>query len=183
MAATVTITEQNGAAPGTRTDSIANCYMGSTDAQIADASAYPITAGTNSYEKWQRFRVSAAGGSSQIKNLKIWASAGLATGATLYTNASPTQAGYLNPTVTSAYRDPVATASTAATYNMPISTPASANVGIQGNIFAENYIDLSKLSDTGGAASSDYFVLQIKTSSDAVAGTTVTMNYQYDEVA
>lgn len=179
MAATVTVTEQNGTAPGTRTDSITTTNMGSTDAVNLDPSTYPITAGANSYEKWQRFRVTVAGGSSQIKNLKIWASAVLATAATLYTNAATTKATYLNPTSSSAYRDPVATASTAATYTMPITTPASANVGIQGNIYAENYINLAGTLP----ASSDYFVTQIKTSSDAVAGTTVTMNYQYDEIA
>lgn len=182
MGATVTICEHNGSPPGTRTDSIANCYMGSTDGQISDASMYPITAGNNSYEKWQRFRCAASGNSSQIKNLKVWSSGALATGATLYCNASPTVAGYRNPTVSSLYRDPVATASTAATYTMAFSTPASANVGIGGNIYAESYLPLNQI-PTLTAVSSDFFVLQIKTSSDAVAGTTVTMNYQYDEVA
>lgn len=179
MAATVAIAEENGAVlptgRGTQTDSITNTNMGSTDAVNLDAATYPITAGQNSYEKIQHFRVSAAGGSSYIQNLKIWASAVLASGATLYTSATTTSTQYKNH---GGYWQPVATASTAATWNMGQTTPSTANVGISGSILSSASLNLATV-----PASSDRFVTQIKTSSDATAGTTVTMNYQYDEVA
>jgi len=175
MSATVTIAEKNGAG-GTQTDSITNTNMGSTDAVNLVAASFPITAGANSYEKIQHFRVSAAGGSSQIKQPKVWASAVLASGATLYTNANVTPANYKN---VGTYWQPVTTASTAATYNMPTATPATANLGIGGVLLDSAYIDLAGTLP----ASTDYLVTQIKTSSNATAGTTVTMNYQYDEIA
>ena len=71
MAATVRINEANGAGQ-TVTNNISNSNFGSTDAQSLVAATYPITAGTYSYEKWQKFEVTAMGGSSVIKDIKTW---------------------------------------------------------------------------------------------------------------
>lgn len=170
MAATVTIAELNGPdmTPAT-TGSITNSNMGSTDAVNLVAADYPITAGQNSYEKWQKYLVTAMGGSSKVKTLKVWTSAVLAAGATMYTSAT-VDVGYVCPTP---YAAPVATASTAATFTIANATPASGNVGINGDLGGE-ITDVDE---------SDFVVFQIKTSTDATAGTSVTMNYQYDEVA
>lgn len=170
MSATVTIAECNGPAmtPAT-TNSVTNSNMGSTDAPNLVAASYPITAGQNSYEKWQKYLVTNMGGSSKIKTLKTWTSAVLATGATMYTSATPDN-GYHAPTP---YAAPTANASTAATFAISQATPASANVGIGGALNGE----------ITAVGESDFVVYQIKTASSAVAGTTVTLNYQYDEVA
>jgi hypothetical protein len=168
MTATVVIAERNGAPAGSETDGITNTNMGSVDAVNLVAADNPIVAGTNSFEKYQRFHVSAMGGSSKIKTLKVWASAALAAEATHLTSATTTSYGGAR-----SYATPTATASTAATLTMPIATPAAANLGIGGALTGE-------LTDVGY---SDYLIMQIQLTGAATAGTTVTMNYQYDEIA
>jgi hypothetical protein len=56
---------------------------------------------------------------------------------------------------------------------MPTSEPSGANLGIGGSLSGQ-------LTATGN---SDYLVHQIQTDSGDVAGSTSTMNYQYDETA
>lgn len=166
-AATVEICESNGAGE-TVTHSITNSNMGSTEAVNLTAVDYPITAGENSYEKWQRIHVTAMGGSSKIDNLKIWRTTALGAEATHLTNCK-TSAYAGAPT----YATPVATASSVAINAMPSSEPASANLGIGGSL-------TGALTATGY---SDYMVHQLQTTASAVAGATCTMNYQYDETA
>lgn len=170
MAATVSILEANGAGE-TETASITNTNMGSTDAVNLVAATYPITAATNSFEKWQKFNVTAMGGSSKVKNLKVWASAGLGTGNTHKTNAR--ESSYDGAQT---YAQPSATDRSATydyTQTMPTSTPSGANLGIGGSLTGE----------LTGIGKSDYLLMQIQTTGSSVAGTTVTMNYQYDEIA
>ena len=176
MAATVTISESNGAGE-TPTPSITNSNMGSADEVNLVALTHPITAGTCSFNKYQRLSVAAgaAGGSSQILNFKVWASAVLSSGCALNTNVT-TSAHAATP-----YATPTATdqSTTTCPNVMPTSTPASANLTVGGSL-------TDPLDITGGPAAakySDYMVMQIKTTVAAVAGTSVTMNYQYDEVA
>jgi hypothetical protein len=170
MAATIEISESNGASP-TVTASITNTNMGSTDAVNLDPTTYPITAGLNSYEKWQRFHVNSMGGSSKIQTLKVWASGALASGATLLCSATFTSYGPATP-----YSTPVMTNSPSSKYIMMITTPATNNLGIGGALGAATWLSAS-------TPYSDYLVMQIQTTGAAVAGTTVTINYQYDEVA
>ena len=174
MAATVSIAESNGTTP-TVTASITNTNMGSTEAVNLVAADYPITAGTNSFEKWQRFDVTNMGGSSKIKNLKVWASAGLSANCTHKTNAAEI-ATYSGAENFDTSNGPLAS-DRSATYHytktMPTSAPSTSNLGIAGATTGE-------LTSTGF---SDYLVMQIQTTASAVAGTSVTMNYQYDEVA
>jgi hypothetical protein len=173
MTATVSIAESNGTTP-TVTASITNSNMGSVESVNLVALTYPITAGTNSYEKWQRFDVTAMGGSTEVKNLKVWASAALTTGCTHKTNART--GSYAGAETFDTVNGPLAT-DRSATYHynqtMPISTPASANLGIAGDLTASLVAE----------GFSDYLVMQIQTTASAVAGKSVTMNYQYDEVA
>lgn len=166
-AATVEIDESNGAGE-TVTHNITNTNMGSTDAVNLDPVANPITPGDNSFEKWQKIHVTAMGGSSAIDNLKIWRTGALGGSATHLTNARTTTYGGA-PT----YATPVDTTSSVATQAMPTSAPASANLGIGGSLSGS-------LTATG---SSDYLVHQIQTNSGDTAGSTSTMNYQYDETA
>jgi hypothetical protein len=170
MAATVSIAESNGATP-TVTASITNANMGSTDAVNLVAATYPITAGTNSYEKWHRFNVTAMGGSTSIQNLKVWASAALSANCTHKCNLRETSYDGAQTYNTASATDRSATYDY--TQTMPITTPSGANLGIAGTL-------AGTLTATGY---SDYMVMQIQTTGAAVAGATVTMNYQYDEIA
>jgi hypothetical protein len=142
--------------------------MGSTDAVNLVAATYPIIAGQNSYEKFQKIEVTAMGGSTSVSNLKIWRTGALGGAAVHLTNARTTSyAG------AATYATPVTTTSTKATQTMPTSEPGTANLGIAGT-----------LSGTLTAVGySDYLVHQIQTNAADTAGSTSTMNYQYDEVA
>lgn len=167
FAATVEIDEANTGSE-TLTHNITNTNMGSTDAVNLDPVAFPVVPGANTYEKWQKVHVTAMGGSSKIDNLKIWRTSALGANATHLTNARTTSYGGA-PT----FATPVATGSSIATQTMPTSVPASANLGIGGSLSGS-------LTATG---SSDYLVHQIQTTGSATAGSTSTMNYQYDETA
>ena len=169
MAATVEIDEANGAGQ-TVTHNITNSNMGSTDAVNLDPVAYPLTPGNRTYIKYQLIHVTAMGGSSKIDNLKVWRTGSLGVGGTHthITNArTTTYAGALT------YATPVAAAVTNVDQTMPSSVPGTANLGIGGSL-------TGSLTATG---SSDYLGHQITTDSSATAGSTSTMNYQYDETA
>lgn len=169
MAATVEIDEQNGSSGSpTLTHGITNTNMGSTDAVNLDPVANPVTPGNNTYEKWQKVHVTAMGGSSKIDNLKIWRTSALGGAATHVTNARTASYGGA-----ATYATPIATSSTVATQTMPTSAPGTANLGIGGSL-------TGNLTATG---SSDYLVHQIQTNAADTAGSTSTMNYQYDETA
>jgi len=167
FAATVEIDEANGAGE-TLSHSITNSNMGNTDAINLDATAYPVTPGNRTYIKYQKIHVTAMGGSSKIDNLKIWRTGALGGAATHVTNARTTSyAGALT------YAQPVTSAVTTVDQTMPTSAPGSANLGIGGSL-------TGSLTATG---SSDYLGHQIITNGADVAGSTSTMNYQYDETA
>jgi len=167
MAATVSISETNGAG-GTVTASITNTNMGSVDAVNLDPVTYPIDAGENSYTKYQRFNVTNMGGSSAIKTLKVWRTGDLGGSATHVTNAGETT-DYTAKT----YATPT-TSSVAGVDNiLPITEPSTANLGIGSSL-------TGVLTDIGY---SDYLVHQIVTDAADIAGSTSTLNFQYDEVA
>ena len=166
-AATVEIDEANGAGE-TLTHNITNANMGSVDATNLDPVSYPIIAGERSYVKYQKFHVTAMGGSSKVSNLKVWRTGALGANASHITNARTTSyAGAIT------YAEPVDIAVTDVDQTMPTSEPASANLGIGGSLAGE-------LTTTG---SSDYLAHQLTTTASAVAGATMTQNYQYDEIA
>jgi len=168
-AASVQISETNGASPGSVTDGITNLNMGSTDAPNLNPTTYPITAGANSFEKWVRLRVVAMNDAVKIDNLRVYApGATFPIGTGTYVKTSCTPSGYAAPT----YATPVTTTSAIAVVTMPTSEPAE-NLGIGGS-----------LSGTFTAAGySDYAVFQVQTNVADVAGSTVTIRFRYDEVA
>ena len=168
MPAAVTLSESNGAGE-TVTASITNANMGDVDAVNLDPIAYPVTPGNRTYAKYQRLCVSTMGGSSAIKNIKICRSSALGGSATHVTNARlSAYAGA--PT----YATPVKVAITGADQAMPTSVPATANLGIGGSLTG---------SITGATSYTDYLIHQIITNAADVAGSTSTLNVQYDEIA
>ena len=167
MAATIEIDESNGAGE-TQTTNITNSNMGSTDAANLVAATYPVTPGNRTYGKYQRIHVTAMGGSSAVQNLQVWRTGALGGSATHVTNArTSSYAG------AEAYATPTAAAIANTDQAMPTSDPAAANLGIGGALDGA-------LTGTGY---SDYLIHQIITDAGDVAGSTTTMNYQYDEIA
>ena len=167
MAATVAIAEFNTVGE-TKTANITNCNMGDTDAVNLDPVEYPVTPGNYTYEKWQKIEVTAMGGSSRIDNLKIWRTGALGGSAAHLTNAREASYGGAD-----AFATPIKTVSSQATETMPTSEPSGANLGIGGDL----------VTALSAAGLSDYLIHQIGTDAGDVAGSTSTMNYQYDETA
>lgn len=167
MAATVEVCESNGAGE-TITHNIVDSDMGNTDSATVDPVAFPVTPGNNTYEKFQRIHVTAMGGSSKIDNLQVWRTGALGGAATHLTNArTATYGGSL------AYATPDTTEAVSSTQTMPSADPAAANLGIGGSLTGS----------LTAAGYSDYLNHIIKTNGSDTAGSTSTMNYQYDETA
>src|SRR5665213_844155 len=167
-AATVEIDENNGAGAGTLTHNITNTNMSPVDEVNTDPVAHPVIPGNDTMEKYQKIHVTSIGTSSAIQNLQIWRTGALGGAAVHKTNARTTSYGGA-----ASYVAPINTNSTAATQTMPSSNPGAANLGIAGAL-------AGTLTTTG---SSDYLIHQIQTNASDTAGSTSTMNYQYDEVA
>jgi hypothetical protein len=166
MAATVQVNEYNGTGQD-KTGNISNTNMGSTDDANLDPVANPVAPGDNTFEKWQSLEVTSMGGSSQIENIKVWRTGALGGSASHVTNAresSYSEASYATPTDSN---------STEAAQTMPTSEPSGANLGIGGSLTG----NISSPGET------DLLVHQIQTDAGDTAGTTSTMNYQYDEIA
>ena len=166
-AATVEIDESNGAGE-TITHNISDTDMGSTDAANLDPVANPVAPNNNTYEKWQKIDVTAMGGSSQIDNLKIWRTGALGGSAVHVTNVRESAYGGAET-----FAQPIVTNSTIATQTMPSSEPSGANLGIGGSL-------TGALTATG---KSDYIIHQIQVDVSDVAGSSSSLNYQYDETA
>ncbi len=166
MAATVEICESNGSSE-TVTHNISNSNMGNIDAPNLNPTSYPILPGENSYAKYQRLHVTDMGGSSVIKNIRVWRTGSLTTGVSHKTNARTS--GYSQIS----YATPTKNTITGVDQDMPISAPSSANLGIGGSLTGE-------LTTTGY---SDYLVHQLQTTGSATQGTQTILNFRYDEIA
>jgi hypothetical protein len=166
MSATVQVAEYNGAEQ-TKTANITNSNMGDSDSANMTAANYPITPGENSYEKWQKIEVTNMGGSSKVKNLKIWYSGTLGGSASFKSNVRVADYGGAE-----SYAQPVKTDSSVADQTMPSSEPATPNLGIGGSLTGEMTVP----------GLSDYLVMQIQTDAEDTAGATVTMHYKYTEI-
>lgn len=105
MTATFDFAESNGAGE-TVTPSISNVNFGNTDASNITPASNPVTAGSNSYEKWVRGHFT--GTYSSVSNLKFYKSAGA------YVTGESIVAA-----VNSAYATPVATTSIVAVSTVP----------------------------------------------------------------
>ena len=167
MAATVVINEYNSAGE-TETANISDTDMGSVDAANLDPVANPVAPDANTFEKWQQIDVTAMGGSSAIDNLQIWRTGALGGSALHLTNARTSAYGGAET-----YATPTASDSTVATQTMPSADPAAANLGIGGSLTGQ----------ITSAGMSDYLVHQVQVDVSDTAGSTTTLNYQYDETA
>lgn len=167
MAATVVISEFNTAG-ATESANISNSNYGSSDAANLTAASNPIAPGANSFEKWQKVKVTAMGGSTSIGTLKFWQTGTLSGSDTSTTNARTSSYGGA-----ATFATPTASASSVATQTTPTSEPGGANLGIAGSLSGT-------LTGTG---TSDYLVSQIHVHAATVAGASLTNHYQYNEVA
>lgn len=165
MTATVEICESNGASQ-VITHNIANSNMGSIDSVALDISNNPVYIGDRTYLKEQRIHVTAMGGSSKVKNLRVWRSGALGTNSSHLTNLRTSAYGGAFSYIT-----PVATAVTGVDQAMPSTQPGTANLGIGGSLTGE----------ITAPGYSDYIAHQILTSIDDVTGANITINYSYDE--
>jgi len=170
MPAVVEIDESNGAVE-TVTHGITNSNYGAVDTVNLTASAAPITAGQNSFEKAQRWHVTAMGGAVSVRAFRFYATPPAANAAHYY-NGSLVQATYdsANHKIT-AYAVP-STGATRTPDAVLQAAPATANIGVGGNLLGE-------LTAPG---LTDYLYTQIRTSASAVTGTLMTNSYRYEEV-
>lgn len=165
MTAVVEICESNGAGQ-TITHGISHTNMGSIDSVNLDTEANPIYAGDRSYVKEQRIHVTSLGGSSKIKNLRVWRNGALGTGTTHKTNVRTSSYGGAF-----AYVTPSNSAIAGVDQDMPTSQPGSANVGIGGSLTGE----------ITAPGYSDYIAHQLLTAVGDITGADVVLNYSYDE--
>lgn len=166
MAATCVIDEYNGAGE-TEEDNITNINYGSVDSPNLTVSGNEITAGQNSFEKWNK--MAFTGTFNTVDNLKIWKNSGnYVTGETLDTNAREASYGGAET-----YVQPTQTTSTVATETMPITEPSGPNLGISGSLGGQ----------LTGVGDSDYLVTQLQTTGSTPAGNVnqKQFTYQWDE--
>lgn len=179
MAATVVIAENNS---GTGvTDAITTTNFGETDAPNLSASLYPIPQNSQSYAKWQLFHVQALGGSLSISNLRVYLTATLPAGWSLWTNANPNQATYAtNAKLYASPPTPVNTDLHLTTLPtaMPTSQP-NPNVGVNGTL--TNTITAASASPSSTSVS-DWFGMQLICVTPG-AGSVANIIYGYDESA
>jgi len=161
MTATFTWVEYLANATATATPT--NLNFGSSITANLHPSDHPVTAGTNSYEKWVRGHW--AGTFTRIENLQFFNCSG--------TTWSTYEVLRFKGEGQTAYVAPTEDASTIATVTMPTTDPGVANVGIAGDTSAS-------LTSEGD---SDYIVLQNQIGANETAGSTAlkTFRLQYDE--
>ena len=170
MPAVVEIDESNGAVEVV-THGITHSNYGNVDSVHLTASAQPLTAGDNSFEKAQRWHVTALGGAVVVRAFRFWASPPAANGTHNF-NGSTVQATY---DAANHKRTSYAVPSTAATRTpeaVPTAPPGSANIGVAGVLTGE-------LTAPG---TTDYLYSQIRTTTAAITGTLMTASYRYEEV-
>jgi len=165
--AITTILDEYNTVGETETQNVTNCNMGSDDSPNLVPATYPINAGNNAFEKYNKMRFT--GTANKVNKLKVWISAGtLDAEAALKTCAR--EAAYVERT----FVTPTETTSTQATEDMPTSEPSGANLGIGGILAGEH---------TAFPDVSDYLVQQYQTTASHPAGdiTQLTLTFQWDE--
>ena len=160
MAATITVRVFTSTNAGTMSGAVTGIdYISADNAtnSLANRQANPVAAGTNSYEKWIKWRCDAAP-STQCTSFKLWGPGTVVTGATFYAGTTATGA------------TPVATASSTATTDISTLTSSGAAMAVTGTLV--NIGDLT-----------NYAVLQMQTTGSIAAGNIAqqTINYSYVE--
>lgn len=160
MVSVFQVHEGNSTAPGT-IGSVGQLNMGNTDAKNIVAATNPITAGSNSYEKW--FVGSWSGTFTKVSNAKFYVSAGsYGTGEVIKWTGSRTL--YVAPTISN---------SSFAVGSVELTLPGTANVTIGSSL-------TGSLESTGR---SDWIVMQYQTTTSANPGPTnqKTLTFVWDE--
>jgi len=170
MAATVEIDETNGTAPGVLSHNIANSNYGTVDSVTLNPVTNPLIPGSNSFQKWQQWHVTAMGGSASVQSLKYFGTAPSAN--TVHQFNGNTSQGPYDTTKKTVYETPDQTVGDAPN-TVPLAAPGTANIGIGGSL-------AGTITSPG---SSDFVVSIITSTGAAVAGTTLTITFRYDEVA
>lgn len=160
MAATVTIRVNTGTNAATQSGAVSGIDLISADNATnspANRSAYPITAGDKSYEKWLTARVDVAP-DNYVNNFELWGDGAVQGSTALYV-------GKTNSGVT-----PTSADSSVATNDWTNYTSTSK--------FAWHATNM-----TGVGSATDFAVFQLDVNADAAAGnwTQETLNYSYDE--
>jgi len=144
------------------TGSISNLNFGSTDSPEPTPLDYPVTAGSNSYEKW--IAGSFGGTFTKVDNVQFWKSSGnYVTGEVIKWTGSETT-----------FATPTQNTSTVAVGSVPVSDPGTTNVTIGGSLSGS-------LTSVG---STDYIVLQLQTTTSTPAGAVNQKEFtlQFDEI-
>lgn len=163
MPATLVLSVQTGSAPGTANDSVAGIDLISADNatnSLANRQTYPITVGTNSYEKWVRLKITATP-TNYVTNFKLWGDGSVDATTTLVFTS-----GYVT------YATPTASASAVATYNWTSYTSG-----------AKATWDTATYGTNSLNSYTKYAVFQLQVGATAGPGnwTQETINYSYDE--
>lgn len=160
MAAAVSIRVYTGTNAATQSSSVTGIDFISADNatnSLGNRQSNPITAGNNSYEKWLKAYVDTAPDNA-VTNFLFWTDGTVDSNTTLYVGATDTGA------------TPTASNSTVAT--------TSATTYTSGSKLTWDSASYTAQDDT-----TDYLVLQLRTTGSASAGnwTQETLNYSYDE--
>jgi len=162
MAATLVLAVSYGSTP-TVADSVTGIDLISADNatnSLANRQAYPITVGTNSFEKWIRLKVTVTP-ANYVRSFKVWFNSTVDASTTLYfTGAYVT---YMQGTTAN---------STVA--NVIATTYTSGNKAVWDN---------AEYTAAQTGAYTKYLGMQLRVASDAGPGnwTQQTVNYSYDE--
>ena len=134
--ATVTLVERNGMGSGVDTSDPSNINFGNVDASELDPQTYPIpvsasaTSDVRSYEKFLRIEVELATITVQVDNFRVWKDSGdYREGEVIKTNLTSVFSRYSQ----TAYEPPSLT-TRSAIRDIPITQPASSNLGIGGSL-------------------------------------------------
>lgn len=162
MVATLQVSVSYGAGP-TNSDGVTGIDLISADNAtntLPNRQAYPITVGTNSYEKWVRLKLTAVP-DNYVRSFKVWGDGGVMTSTTLY---------FTGAYVT--YQQGTTATSTIANANF--TTYTSTNKAVW---------DDASYSNTMTDTYTKYTVWQLAVGSDANPGnwTQETINYSYEE--
>jgi len=151
MAATGSWNEYNGAG-STESADIANLNFGTDDSSALTPATYPITAGSNSFEKY--VKIDFGGTFNYVGSLFFWHSGGAyVTGETLYcsSSGSPWSAvSYATPSMDNS----------SDTGSIHETIPSDMNLGIGDDVTAS----------LSSAGSTDYVRLQLRTTASTPAG-------------
>lgn len=168
MPATFSYSEDNGATAGaTRTASVTQVNWKNTNDVATAYTASPITAGANSFSKYQFGAFT--GTFNQISSGK-WAHTAGTLGAGLI----------LKGAVTSTYAQPLTTANAALSTDMTAITAIASGAAVN---FATTGPDGTAAATLSAAGFTQYLATQLQTTVSAVAGdtATVTLTLQYNE--